>query len=668
MSNGRRTLFILAMTVVATGCSKVGVGPTGESDLAGAGANRDGGAGDLLQATNAQLYGVWQIDGKDARGTYTGQLEVRKRADGSGMTDLYRIVRYTDITVEDSRELWWVWTGTGSINGDKLSTAVSLAKADFVHSRGGVTRTDADKTPLAVPGTIDAPVGQTTHAHFTVGTETIDDTLTNRADSGATPIFATDVTYQPVNAPPDPSTKSTLFTTFASFQALPAVMPYVNDPQFQEGVLDLQIDKTDYDFYQAHPKALRVVGKVIDAPSLGETLVRGNAYGQTLAGKAAYYGVETPATFLDPATGQLDDSIANGTAINSYDGALWTAAYVASQAFRYLVTQDQAALQNVAKSVVSIQLDMEITPDQTQFARGVRGTTGNAVAPWVQGVGDFAAYDWLSGGNNDMFKGLFYGTLTAYMVLCDPQISGYEALCQRMRTNAAHMPSLSIAGNQSNTNYLLASWLSAYVNGSLSDEANALESWGLLSQTIEQANFTTTAIATADWSGTHLNFVEMMSMWLLAQRAPLVGVNAAGSIKLGFGKMRDQFSIYRMGLWSMVFAKLAPSPAQIDIDNARWRLREFVAPKIGLDVDHRVSSAFVMAPYPSVPWKGDWTTTDRTQSIHGYPAFELPYDVYAWRLGPYGYVRNTEGITVPGADYEHAYWIGRWLGVLSATE
>ena len=87
-----------------------------------------------------------------------------------------------------------------------------------------------------------------------------------------------------------------------------------------------------------------------------------------------------------------------------------------------------------------------------------------------------------------------------------------------------------------------------------------------------------------------------------------------------------------------------------------------------LDVDHRVSASFVMAPYPSLPWKNDWTTTDRTEGLYGYPLFETPLDVYAWRSNPFNYQQNTSGSEFPGADYLHAYWLGRYLGLFTATE
>jgi hypothetical protein len=365
----------------------------------------------------------------------------------------------------------------------------------------------------------------------------------------------------------------------------------------------------------------------------------------------------------------LVDSVTAGKQNPSGDGALWTASYIASQAYRYLATASTQAIANIAKSVTGIQILLEITPDRTTFARTIRAGGGSETGGWHAGVGAYAAYDWLEGGNNDMLKGLYYGSLTGYLVLCDPVISGQEALCARIRTNAAHMlADLSLTQSTSDSNHLMAAWLSAYVNGSASDLAKAVESWALLSSSVEQADFQERVLATADWSGTHLTFVEMASMRLLASRRSLPGFDTNASVQKGIETMRSNFQVFRLGLWSVLFATLSGTPQTIDVDNARWRLREFSQPKSQLNVDHRISADFVMSPYPDEPWKNDWTTTDRTESLYGYPLFEMPIDVYAWRSGPFDYHIDTEDRTSPGADYLHAYWIGRYLGLLTAAE
>jgi hypothetical protein len=613
------------------------------------------------------LVGVWAVAGHDARGAYSGQLELRDA--GAGKVDAYRVVHYDGgVKVEGDRELWTAWTGAGTTSGAAAKLQVALSRADFVRSRGGVTRSAADKVALSVTGDITSgPSGVV--VHWSAPSNAIaDDTLTARAPNGPAPIFATDRARKPVNAPPSGATLATMNSLYASFRTLPTVAPYANDPDFVAGVYYVITDKTDFEFYRAHPKALRVVNKLVDAPSLGETLARAEAYGHSLAEKAAQFDADTPATFVEAKAGQTVDSVVGGVQNATGDGALWTASYLASQAFRYLVTHEPAAAANVAKSADGIQLLMEIVPDRSTFARTIRAATAAPQGGWHTGTGPYTAYEWLEGGNNDMFKGLFYGTLLAYMTLCDPLIPGQDALCARMRSNAKHMVAdLALTqGGSSNSNQLIATWLSYYLNGS--DLSTALGDWTAQYKVIEAAGLQTKAYATADWSGTHLTFVQMLGMLLLDGKKSLPTANAQTSLRKGIEKMRSDFSVYRMGIWSVLFATKVTTPNQTDIDDARWRLREIPAPRLQLNIDHRVGSSFVMGPFPSLPWKNDWTTNDRTDSLHGYPLFELPLDVYAWRSGPFDYVGNREGVKSPSIDFLHAYWLGRYLALFTASE
>ena len=210
-------LAFCALSLVTAACSRdhVGVG----ADLAGTGTvdffdgeHHDGGGDGPTVVTNTALLGVWQVSGTDPRGAYSGQLELRANAAG---TSMIRVVKYSDVTVENDRELWWAWTGAATAAGSGLTTATSLVRADFILARDALTRTDADKIPLAVTGTIAAPSNGTTTAHFAADGLALDDTLTNRTDSGAQPIFAIDRTSRPVNDAPSAAAKTSLFALYS---------------------------------------------------------------------------------------------------------------------------------------------------------------------------------------------------------------------------------------------------------------------------------------------------------------------------------------------------------------------------------------------------------------------------------------------------------------------
>jgi hypothetical protein len=124
-----------------------------------------------------------------------------------------------------------------------------------------------------------------------------------------------------------------------------------------------------------------------------------------------------------------------------------------------------------------------------------------------------------------------------------------------------------------------------------------------------------------------------------------------------------------MGLWSVAFATMGTMPHADAKNDALWRLREIPAPKTQVDIDHRIRPDYVMSPFPSLPWKFDWTKTDRTQSLRAYPLFEASaYNVYDWKQSVLDYKANTVGGQLPGVDFLLAYWLGRTLGVFASDD
>ena len=102
------------------------------------------------------------------------------------------------------------------------------------------------------------------------------------------------------------------------------------------------------------------------------------------------------------------------------------------------------------------------------------------------------------------------------------------------------------------------------------------------------------------------------------------------------------------------------------MDDVLWRLREMPFPKPIVNVDHRINPAFCMSPYPSLPWKNDWTTTDRTQALRSVPLFEEALDIFRFRTET-----QYDGVTPakpPAPEYLMAYWFGRKHGLIPATE
>lgn len=610
------------------------------------------------------LTGIWKVDGTDARGAYSGEVELVSK---DGKLSITRVVKYATAKVEDNRELHWVWQGTATGSSSKLDVKVPLKRADFMTKRGTVTRTATD-TPVEVTGSFAASAAGTITGTFTGPDLGATETWTARRDSGASPIFADERVTNAAHDPPSTTVKTTLFGTYSNFRTLAAVTPYVNRPEFNAAVHGHVVDTTDFAFYQANPNALRVLGKVIDDVSLGETLVRANAYRATLKAKADKFQADMETRWVDSFVGMVVDGAAPGSTVHepSGDSALWTGTYVAAQAYRFQVTGEAIAKTNMITSLEALLKLQEITGDWSSFARVLRRSNGPATGDWHTGTGIYAGLDWREGGNNDMLKGILYGLTLGYEVLCTNGATGYDAMCKRIRTNAKHIA--DDVNTSQGFNQLPGTWLSAWVDDSLSYRAKAEAFW-VAAKVEKKNNPVFYEQGTADWSGTHLGFIGDTIGMLLASHINLGG-DAVQVHKDEIDASHENLAKQRLAVWHLIHAAYGSGAKSSPfVDDMRWRLREIPYPKTSYPIDHRINPDFCMSPYPALPWKTDWMdypNPDRTQSLVSYPIFEQETDVSYWKVG-----LNYDGggpYESPGVDFLHAYWYARKFGILSATE
>ncbi|MCD6499552.1 MAG: hypothetical protein J7M25_14765, partial [Deltaproteobacteria bacterium] len=570
------------------------------------------------------------------------------------------------------------WQGTAQEPADEKTgpydCSVTLDRVGFVTSYGGLTRDPNDATPITFVARFARQDGWTITGTFVPqngpASLSFTETWSWQGPGGTEPIWRNERIEIEGHDPIPQSTKDQLFQTYASYHALPEVQPYVNRPEFQAAMHFVIFDPTDYDFYQAHPNTLRVIQKVIDPISLAETKVRALAYGQTLAQKEQYFEPLMPAHHLNQA-GMLVYYDPNGTPPynqpHSGDSMLWTGVYVASQALRYLVTGAQVALDNMITALHGEILCFDIVGQDGQFARTIRLHVSDGNPKWVQGQGPYSIYDWETGCNNDMLKGYFVGFAWAYMALKD--LSGYDQektrMVQILENLKDHNPDCqgTTSGNKLLVNMLLY-WMTGDVSCRLRYQSQFSAERTFI---VDYANGASWEYGTSDWSGNHLHLQSMLTMYQSTSQAG--DGSTAGDVQEGMANGLDIMRHTRLGLYQLVMATLGdfttPPP---ELDEALWVLREFPAPKVSLAYDWSINPAFCMSPFPELPWKNDWTTADRTQSIRSHPLFERPQaDVYVWKSGAFDYRSGATTWLAPGADYLFAYWFGRYFGVITAT-
>lgn len=660
MKFARILLSLGSLSVV--GCFEDAPDPAGTVPAPAAVPSEDAGGAPVgcTSGERVPLTRTWTVAGSDARGSFEGR--VRLTADGAKVA-VERRVEYAN-RVEDGRKLVVVWSGTGTVDDDGGELAFRLARRGFVRSRGELVRTEADAAPLLVAARIVRDGSRCVRASFDLGEGDRGEEHWFDPREGGPPV-APPASRTLVNAhdPWSNAERTALFAAYAGYRTLPAVAPWASLPAFSEAQHAYVIDVTDRDLYRASPDALIVRQKRVDAISLLEAKARANAFRYTLAKKAELGQAEIDESFFDPVARSLASSLdASGKRSESGDGALWLGEYAASQAYRFEVTGDPGARARYLAALEGIVTLTEIVDGAPTFARTLRRSTGTATAPWHAGKGAFAGLDWLEGGNNDMVKGVFYGLVFAPKLACGAPDSA--SLCARAKRAAKRLADdVPVAGTRVGANPLLSNWLASYLTGEWKYRLEA-EALVVPMREVLATGGTVYEAATADWSGTNLNFVQYRILARLASEHPLSGSSAF--VRDGVARAQDTLRRLRMPLWNMTAGVMFGRTEALE--DAKARLAEMPVPKVGMDVDHRLDADFCMSPFPDLPWKLDWTTTDRTRSLYGYPLFEVAHDEYAWKNGGFDYRLRTEGVRVHAVDFVYAYWLGRKLGALGPAE
>jgi hypothetical protein len=115
----------------------------------------------------------------------------------------------------------------------------------------------------------------------------------------------------------------------------------------------------------------------------------------------------------------------------------------------------------------------------------------------------------------------------------------------------------------------------------------------------------------------------------------------------------------------------ADPPADTDdvLAEAIWGLREIPFPKQNFATDQRLDPEWCASPIPSLFWKFDWMTGGRFQGLYGNPLFERDASETYFNGGPFSVAAGASPwFGGGGADFLHAYWLGRYFGVIDETE
>ncbi|MBI3271967.1 MAG: hypothetical protein HYZ53_23440 [Planctomycetes bacterium] len=617
-------------------------------------------------AAAQELAGIYAVSGTEAgKGAYAGTAELRWTGASYAFV---RTITYSTYLFQGFKvAAAWEGSASGGATAPGLTVTVPLRRMGWITAAAGITRTAADATPDIVTGHFSgSPLAGSFGGPGLSATET----WSYVSAPGPAPHFAQDVTRTPLHGDLPSSVKAALFALYHSYHTLSAIAPYLSRPEFQAAIHYNVIDHTDFAFLRSHPDTIRVLDAVLDPINLLEARVRSDAYRDTLAAKAAALDAEAP-SYVN-ALGVLAEwkTMSTGALDGLGDAALWGGCYIASQACRYLVTGDPAALANVEHGLDGHLLLVDIPGVPGVFARAAKPADGPLTGTWLAGTGAFAGIHWLPRHNNDMLKGLMYGFLWAYEALP----AGHpkrEAIRTRVRTMCAH----SDLVRDGEMNEALWNRMAAYMTGEASfhDRYRALMRKPKNFAWVLAGNGAMGDPSIADWSGNHLHTVHQITIGLLAGKPPLDPY--AGIHRLGFRNAWLRVRRDRPALLTLAYKGLGGFTVKPDdaswFEDARWFLREMPEVRASYPVDHTLRGDWCYSPFPSLPWKGDWMTNEgRREGLFAYSPFQRPVSGYEWKDAPIRYRGGGAGDAMHnhGVDYLHAYWLGRKLGVIAPTE
>lgn len=619
--------------------------------------------------------GVYRVQGQDPEyGSYRGTAEIRPSAEGSPQT-VCHVHTWDDARFEGDR-IALAWEGIFTEADAGAVIRVRLDRVGFLVRYGEHTRDGVPSEPLVLEAR-PSPSGPSWTLAFTdtAGGEVRSrETWTPTGPNGSEPVWRNKRQLVPAHDPPSPKEHALLFATFGAFHELPELQPYVDRPEFRRAVHYAVFDPTDFEFARANPDVVRVIQKTVDPISLAEARIRQRAYRQTLAQKAAVFDAEVPVYHLNRAglIGFYDTRQALGEHHwPDVDGIAWTGDYAASQAMRLLLTGESAALTNLLRAVRGIIRCYDIAPGRGDYARTIRDhEPGTRVEKeWRRGTGEFAGFDWLSGANNDMLKGIRSGFLWAHIALRGRTGRDEDEIKRRMPRLLRELIEHNADAGDGKTNEAYLQLL-LYA---LTDEPEAYARYLALFEVFEPwlvdwGNGGRYEFGVSDWSGNYMHLKTLVELHTLERHLGKWGTNVrhVGDYEKALAVALNNLRHTRLGFFQLAAATLGRFDSRPpELDDAIWVLREFSAPKLGYDIDWRIHPSFCMSPVPYLPWKMNWVEKKRVQSLVMYPLFERNPSNIEWKARPTHYRGQAHVLRRSGVDYLRAYWFGRYHGVIT---
>lgn len=148
------------------------------------------------------------------------------------------------------------------------------------------------------------------------------------------------------------------------------------------------------------------------------TVPERNIYQVTLIEKAVAYDLSVEKYHIPKPQNLIVSVRFDGKKINEYqdvgDAPIWTANYLASQAYRYSATKDDKALENIRNALAGINSIFEITGKRGFMSRYYFSADKSNRNDLFPGQSDYKNYMYIGDVSRDQYIGVMYGLGVAY--------------------------------------------------------------------------------------------------------------------------------------------------------------------------------------------------------------------------------------------------------------
>ncbi len=386
-------------------------------------------------------------------------------------------------------------------------------------------------------------------------------------------------------------------------------------------------DFTDLKYYPVNSDIVRAYNAPATNFALAEGLYRKAAFSKTLKEKVELADKSMEGRFINQ-WGMNSHLVFNPDGsffrFHDHDSALWTGEYIAYLSEQYLKSKDSSLLEKIKKSATGLMMLVEVFEGTQEFGRTIEDYgPGETLTPEWQ-IFNLAgkSIKVKKGGNNDMYKGLLLGLISASLSVPKNDLVFHL----RLQKVAKLILNLKVQ-TKSNSTKLLSYGLAA-LEISKTDYKDKFVSFfkNFATQIYRIYDGVFYWNGTSDYSGVNLGIVGLYSSLILART--LNTPEVIKSIEEQTLKKKKTFADLKHFEVLLLLKKIRKS----HLDNSEHQFLDatlatipYPRPSLSIKYDHSWEANFCLSPTPYQFWKAYGSkpqiANEHVSSLTNYPLY-----------------------------------------------